>query len=146
VVAPARSIGVEGARGNGFGNQVFTGRIFSGNRPGGRDVIRGHGVTQNQQGLCPNDIRRNTRIPGKIFKVRRIFYIRGCFVPTIGSAFGHIEFLPELVAFENSAVFLPVKFLFDVGTDQPGDLSVVRPDLTHIHRLPVGIDSHRFCV
>ena len=85
-------------------DQILTRGRVGFERPGGRDVVRGHAVAHDQQRPCAGDVLDGIGLGRHVLEIGRVLDIGGPGIPFEGLAFRDPDVLPFLRPFEDIAV------------------------------------------
>ena len=146
MVASAGAVGVEVLGIHAMILQVFSCGGVRLDGAGGRDVVRGHGITQQGQNPGAVNVLDIRHIHTHTGKVRGITDVGGILVPAKALALGTGEILPVGIAVEDMLIGLVETFGGDMGRHGLIDLLLAGPDVLEVHGIAGAVGTQRLVV
>ena len=143
MVASTGTIGVEVLRFDAAVGQVFASRTGSFERAGRRNMVGGHGITEQREHAGAMNVFDGIRSGLHAIEERLLTHIGGILIPCEQFAFRNVKSFPTTVAFEYGSVILQEHLTADGTIHHGSDFAIGGPDILQIHIIAVRILAKR---
>ena len=143
MIASTGTIGVEVLRFNATVGQVLASRTGSLERAGWRNMVGGHGITEQCEHAGAMNVFDGIRCGLHAIEERLLTHVGGILIPCEQFAFWNVKSFPTMVAFEYGRVILQEHLTADGTVHHGGNLAIGGPDILQIHIVAVRILAKR---